>query len=50
MSGCHTGKYLTRTLEELLKSFGIEKKVCLLFLAFHSETYLYLLPDTIDHM
>ena len=28
MSGRHTGKHLARELEALLKSFGIEKKVC----------------------
>ena len=34
MSGHHTGEYLAQTLEVLLKSFGIEKKVHILFLTF----------------
>jgi len=34
MSGRHTGRYLARELKALLKSFGIEKKVCLLLAAF----------------
>ena len=34
MSGRHTGRYLAQELEALLKSFGIEKKVCLLLAAF----------------
>ena len=28
MSGRHTGKYLAWEVEALVKSFGIEKKVC----------------------
>ncbi len=28
MSKCHTGKYLAQGVEALVKSFGIEKKVC----------------------
>ena len=34
MSGQHTGRYLAQELKALLKSFGIEKKVCLLLAAF----------------
>jgi hypothetical protein len=50
MTGRHTGKYLARVLEELLKSFGIEKKVRLLFTAFCLKTYLHPPQDTINHM
>jgi hypothetical protein len=32
MSGRHTGQYLARELESLLKAFGIEKKVWLFYL------------------
>jgi hypothetical protein len=38
MSGRHTGKYLARELEALLRSFGIEKKVRPLLTMFCLDT------------
>ena len=50
MSGWHTGRYLAWELEALLKSFSIEKKVCLLLATFCWETYLYISWDSVNHM
>ena len=51
MSGHHTGEHLASELEALLKTFGIEKKVCcvlnmLLRVSLVSVGRFYLLPAT----